>query len=49
MVNVLYCGQIVTRIVSGRVYNVKSWKILNVHLFIKFSVVVAVIFILKVY
>ncbi len=46
MVSVLYCGHIVTDIVSGRGYNVNSW-ILNVHL--QFSVVVPVIFVLKVY
>ncbi len=44
MVSVLSCGQVVTGIVSGRVYNVNSW-ILNVHL--QFSVVVPVIFVLK--
>ncbi len=46
MVNVLYCGQRVTGIVSGHVYNVNSWT-LNIHL--QFSVVVPVIFVLKVY
>ncbi len=44
--NVLYWGQIVTGIVSGCVYDVNSW-ILNVHL--QLSVVVLVIFVLKVY
>ncbi len=44
VVSVLYCGQIVTGIVSGRIYNVNSW-ILNVNL--QFSVVVPVIFVNK--
>ncbi len=46
MVNVQYCGEIVTGIVSGCVCNVNSC-ILNVQL--QFSVVVPVIFVLKVY
>ncbi len=46
MVSVLCCGQIVTGIDSGRVYNVNSW-ILNVNL--KFSVVIPVVFVLNVY
>ncbi len=39
MVSVLYCGQIVTGIVSGHVNNVNSW-ILNIHL--QFSAAVPV-------
>ncbi len=46
VVSVLYCGQTVTGMVSGRVYNANSW-ISNVHL--QFSVVVPVIFVLKVF
>ncbi len=45
-INVVYCGQIVTGIVCGRVYNVNSW-ILNVHL--QLSVVVTVTFVLIVH
>lgn len=46
VLSVLNCGHIVTQIVSGRVYYGNSW-ILHVHL--QISLVVAVIFVLKVY
>ncbi len=42
MVSVLYCGQIITGTVSGRVYNVNSWT-MNVNL--QFSVVAPIIFV----